>query len=95
MRDASGAVIEKPAGHPNLRLTRALEPGFVLTIEPGIYFIDSLLEGTHSSGFAGQINWPRVDACRKFGGIRIEDNVAVTADGRDNLTRSAFAALKH
>lgn len=95
MRDASGAVIEKPAGHPYLRLTRALEPGFVLTIEPGIYFIDSLLEGTHSSGFAGQINWPRVDACRKFGGIRIEDNVAVTADGRDNLTRSAFAALKH
>jgi Xaa-Pro dipeptidase len=94
MRDASGAQIEKPAGHPNLRLTRTLEPGFVVTVEPGIYFIDSLLETTHANGTAGQINWPRVDACRKFGGIRIEDNVAVTADGRENLTRSAFAALK-
>lgn len=95
MRDPSGALIEKPAGHPNLRLTRSLEPGFVLTIEPGIYFIDSLLEATHGNGIAGQINWPRVDAMRKFGGIRIEDNVAVTADGRENLTRSAFAALRH
>jgi Xaa-Pro dipeptidase len=94
MRDASGAQIGKPAGHPNLRLTRTLEPGFVVTVEPGIYFIDSLLEGTHANGTAGQINWPRVDAHRKFGGIRIEDNVAVTADGRENLTRSAFAALK-
>ena len=95
MRDASGATIEKPAGHPNLRLTRVLEPGFVLTIEPGIYFIDSLLEATHGNGLAGQINWPRVAAFRKFGGIRIEDNVAVTAGGRENLTRDAFAALRH
>jgi Xaa-Pro dipeptidase len=94
MRDASGAQIEKPAGHPNLRLTRKLEPGFVVTVEPGIYFIDSLLEATHANGTAGQINWPRIDACRKFGGIRIEDNVAVTTDGRENLTRNAFAALK-
>ena len=95
MRDASGAVIGKPAGHSNLRLTRVLEPGFVVTIEPGIYFIDSLLEATHANGLAGRINWPRVEAFRRFGGIRIEDNVAVTADGRENLTRDAFAALRH
>jgi Xaa-Pro dipeptidase len=94
MRDASGALIEKPAGQPYLRLTRVLEPGFVVTIEPGIYFIESLLEATHGNGIAGRINWPRVDAFRKFGGIRVEDDVAVTADGRENLTRNAFAALK-
>jgi Xaa-Pro dipeptidase len=95
MRDPSGAAIEKPAGQPNLRLTRRLEPGFVVTIEPGIYFIDSLLQATRGNGLDGQINWPRVGHFRQFGGIRIEDNVAVTADGRDNLTRNAFAALKN
>ncbi len=95
LRDASGAIIEKPAGQSTLRLTRVLEPGFVLTVEPGIYFIDSLLEATRGNGLDRQINWPRVAAFRKFGGIRVEDDVAVTADGRENLTRSAFAALKH
>jgi Xaa-Pro dipeptidase len=95
MRDASGAIIEKPAGQSTLRLTRVLEPGFVVTVEPGIYFIDSLLAASRGNGLDRHINWQRVDAFRKFGGIRVEDNVAVTADGRENLTRSAFAALKH
>ena len=36
-RDASGAEIPRPEGHPFLRLTRRLEPGFVVTIEPGVY----------------------------------------------------------
>ncbi len=95
MRDASGAIIEKPAGQSTLRLTRVLEPGFVVTVEPGIYFIDSLLSATRGNGLDRHINWQRVEAFRKFGGIRVEDNVAVTADGRENLTRSAFAALTH
>ena len=95
MRDATGAIIEKPAGQSKLRLTRVLEPGFVVTMEPGIYFIDSLLAAPRGNGLDRHINWQRVDAFRKFGGIRVEDNVAVTADGRENLTRSAFAALKH
>lgn len=95
MRDPSGALIEKPAGQSTLRLTRVLEPGFVLTVEPGIYFIDSLLAATRGNGLDRQINWQRVEAFRKFGGIRIEDDVAVTADGRENLTRNALAALRN
>lgn len=95
MRDPSGALIEKPAGQSTLRLTRVLEPGFVLTVEPGIYFIDSLLAATRGNGLDRQINWQRVEAFRKFGGIRIEDNVAVTADGRENMTRNALAALRN
>ena len=44
MGDSKGAERSRPAGHPYLRLTRMLEPGVVVTVEPGIYFIDSLLK---------------------------------------------------
>jgi Xaa-Pro dipeptidase len=87
-----GGEIPRPAGHPFLRLTRRLEPGFVVTMEPGIYFIDSLLERARSGEAGRQIRWARVDAMRPFGGIRIEDDLAVTDSGHENLTRPAFAA---
>ena len=91
MADRSGATIPKPEGHPFLRLTRVVEPGWVFTIEPGFYFIVSLLAELKKSDEAKYINWDKVDAFRKFGGIRIEDNVLVTETGRENLTRKAFA----
>jgi len=93
MRSAEGGDIPRPEGHPFLRLTRVLEPGFVVTMEPGIYFIDQLLEGARAEDHGRDINWPRVEALRKFGGIRIEDDLAVTREGCENLTRAAFAAL--
>ena len=43
MGNAAGDERRRPEGHPYLRLTRMLEPGVVVTVEPGIYFIDSLL----------------------------------------------------
>lgn len=87
-----GGEIPRPDGHPFLRLTRRLEPGFVVTMEPGLYFIDSLLERARAGDAGRHIRWSRVDALRPFGGIRIEDDLAVTADGHENLTRPAFAA---
>lgn len=89
---ASGGTREKPQGHPYLRLTRDLEPGFAVTIEPGIYFIDSLLDAARADARGRAIDWKRVEALRPFGGIRIEDNVIAQAGAPRNLTREAFAA---
>ncbi|HEV8659793.1 MAG TPA: Xaa-Pro dipeptidase [Thermoanaerobaculia bacterium] len=92
-KDPEGNTIAKPEGHPYLRLTRVVEPSHVFTIEPGLYFIDSLLADLKKSDNAKYVNWPKVDAFRKYGGIRIEDDVAVTDNGHANLTREAFAIL--
>jgi Xaa-Pro dipeptidase len=90
--DALGTTIPKPEGHPYLRLTRVIEERQVFTIEPGFYFIPSLLAELKASGNAKYIDWEKVETFRKFGGIRIEDDVVVTAKGHENLTRKAFAA---
>lgn len=93
MLDDEGREIPRPQGHPYLRLTRILQEGFVVTMEPGIYFIEQLLEGARRDGHASRINWPRVERLRRFGGIRIEDDLAVNSNGCESLTREAFAAL--
>ena len=91
--DADGTPIPRPEGHPFLRLTRVLEPGNVVTIEPGLYFIDTLLADWRAGAHAGLVDWERVESLRPYGGIRIEDDVLVTEDGCENLTRSAFARV--
>lgn len=92
-RDATGGEIPRPPGHPYLRLTRTLAPGMVATIEPGIYFIPMLLDELRGKPLASDVDFARVDRFRHFGGIRIEDDVVVTDDIPENLTRDAFAAL--
>ena len=93
MENESGTTIDPPSGHPFLRLTRELEENMVLTVEPGIYAIDMLLENLRGTPAENHVNWEGVDWLRPFGGVRIEDNVRVTADGCENLTRDAFTAL--
>ena len=93
MNPAHGS--KPPATQPFLRLTRKLEPGFAVTVEPGIYFIDSLLNAARANGHAAHINWERVDELRPYGGIRVEDDVVVASSGgHENLTRNAFAQLR-
>jgi Xaa-Pro dipeptidase len=94
-RDASGGEIERPYNHPFLRLTRKLEDGAVVTVEPGFYLIDQLLDEARAKPIAAKINWKRVEQLRPFGGIRIEDNVVARPAGHENLTRSAFARIPH
>lgn len=91
--DADGTAIPRPEGHPFLRLTRTLEAGNVLTIEPGLYFIEPLLRKWREEGDVSMINWEKVSALAPFGGVRIEDNMVVTDGASRNLTREAFAAL--
>jgi Xaa-Pro dipeptidase len=93
MGDVKGGERQRPEGHPYLRLTRMLEPGVVVTVEPGIYFIDSLLAAAHADERRALIDWTVVDELRPFGGIRIEDNVVATNSAPENLTREAFARL--
>jgi len=85
--DESGRIQEPPASHPHLRTTRILEEGHVVTIEPGLYFIDMLLEPVRAGENAGAVDWNLVDRLRDCGGIRIEDDVLVTASGSRDLTR--------
>ena len=63
----------------------------VVTIEPGIYFIDMLLDEVKKNGHGDSIDWARVEAFKPFGGIRIEDDVACTDAAPANLTRDGFA----
>ncbi|TML57541.1 MAG: M24 family metallopeptidase [Actinobacteria bacterium] len=74
-------------GYPRLRFDRPLEPGHVVTVEPGIYFVPSLLRDRELRGrHRDTVDWERTDRMLDFGGIRIEDNVLVTEDGFEVLT---------
>ena len=92
MADENGKTIDRPSSHPYLRLTRKLEPNMVLTIEPGLYVIDLLLDNLGGTPGHAMVNQDRVDWLRPFGGVRIEDNVRVLAEGCENFTRAAFDA---
>ena len=89
-----GGVSPPPERYPALRLTRPTEPRQVFTIEPGIYFIPQLLGLAAKGQNAREMVWPRIESFLPYGGVRIEDNVLVTEDGVENLTRQAFRHLE-
>ena len=76
-------------GHAYLRLARKLQPGFVLTVEPGIYFISELIKRWQDEGkFTEFINYDKLKDYQGFGGIRIEDDILITKDGCRVLSKS-------
>ena len=69
-------------GWCSLRLAKALEPGFVITVEPGLYFIPELIDRCKAEQKHSQyINYDMVEKYKDFGGVRIEDDVLVTENG--------------
>jgi len=78
--------IERP-GIKYLRMRRTLQPGMVLTIEPGLYFVPALLKPALEDDKASKfLNGSKLKDMMDFGGVRIEDNLIITEDGYENMT---------
>lgn len=73
-------------GRKSQRLARPLEPGFVLTVEPGVYFIPELMDKWQGEKkFMDFVNYDKLQEYRDFGGIRNEEDYLITADGARRL----------
>lgn len=81
-------------GWRSLRLAKALEPGYVVTVEPGIYFIGALIDQWKAENKLAQfVNYQALDAYRDFGGVRIEDDIVITEQGNRVLGRAVPKSL--
>jgi Xaa-Pro aminopeptidase len=82
-------------GTAYLRMAKRLQEGNVVTVEPGIYFIEPLIEKWHSEGrYRDFIDYNAVRKYLGFGGIRIEDNVVVTGKGHKILGKPIAKELE-
>jgi Xaa-Pro aminopeptidase len=90
VRDAGGVLRGRSApgpGFPNLRVDLPVERDYTMTVEPGVYFIPAMLrDATTREELGDAVEWDRVDSLLDFGGVRLEENVLITADGCDVLT---------
>lgn len=77
-----GEKRSKQFGLSFLRLARKLEPGYAVTVEPGVYFVPALIDRWKAEGKSKDfINYNEVEKYRDFGGVRIEDDIVITKAG--------------
>ncbi len=93
VRDASGAAPgrsdDRRFGGVRVRMDLPLGENFLVTVEPGLYFIPALLKDhARRERFKNEINWAAVEPFLGLGGVRLEDDVLVTTEGPRNLTES-------
>jgi Xaa-Pro aminopeptidase len=90
VRDAHGPLPSRrdtPSAVKNLRIDLPLEPGYAVTVEPGVYFVPAMLQDAdRRARYRDAVDWERVDGLLEFGGIRIEDNLLITDGGYEILT---------
>jgi Xaa-Pro aminopeptidase len=91
VRDAGGTPLRErrndPRPYPNLRIDLPLEQGYMVTVEPGVYFVPAILgDPENRRRHHDTVNWDAVDALAGFGGVRIENDVLITADGHEVTT---------
>jgi len=82
-----GGTVAAPEAYPKLRMTRTIAEGNVFTMEPGVYFIESLLKPHRTGKTSAYFDWQLIDRLAPLGGIRIEDDIVATKEGNVNLTR--------
>ena len=82
-------------GLKSLRLGKALEAGYVLTVEPGLYFIPELIEQWESKNhLSAFINYEQVNKYKTFGGIRVEDDFVITPEGSEILGKPLVLSIE-
>jgi Xaa-Pro dipeptidase len=89
VRDVGGPYNPNPKKYAGarLRVDMTLEENHLMTVEPGVYFIEALLRDAETRRtFGDQVNWTEAEKWLDFGGVRIEDDILVTSRGPDNLT---------
>jgi Xaa-Pro dipeptidase len=94
VHDVAGKQLDRtgklspPSKYKYLRTNRVLGEGNLITVEPGLYFIEMLLAPLRANAATTAFfDWQLIEALKPLGGIRVEDDVLVTATGHRNLTR--------
>ena len=94
LANAQGDQMPVSEKYPHLRASAPMVENQIHTVEPGLYFISALLYKLEASKNKSSVNWDQIVHWKKYGGIRIEDNIILHANGHiENVTRDAFNLL--
>jgi Xaa-Pro dipeptidase len=96
LANAQGDQMPVSEKYPHLRASAPMVESQIHTVEPGLYFIPALLDKLEAGQNKGSVNWNQINYWKKYGGIRIEDNIILHAnDSIENVTRDAFRQAKN